>query len=88
VVPPPARETEDDSIDVNEVARLLRLKHRTSVGTYRWRYPDFPKPLARGNRWHLGRWSRSKLLAWMKMKNFQARGKSATLKLGIRPGRE
>jgi hypothetical protein len=56
----------DDLIDAQEVARLLGLKHRTSVATYQRRYPLMPRPVVDLSASRTRLWLRSEVAEWEK----------------------
>lgn len=53
-----------DLIDAHGIAALLDLSHRSSVSTYRKRYPDFPTPIVDMGAGRCLLWLRTDIEAW------------------------
>ena len=55
-----------DLIDAHGIAELLGLSHRSSVATYRKRYPDFPAPVVDMGAGRCLLWLRPDVVAWLR----------------------
>ena len=58
-----------DLIDAHGVADLLGLSQRSSVATYRKRYPDFPAPVVDMGSGRCLLWLRSEVKAWARARH-------------------
>lgn len=60
----PAAVNPTDLIDARGVAELLGLSQRSSVATYRKRYPDFPAPVVDMGAGRCLLWLKPAVIAW------------------------
>lgn len=58
----PPEDIDSNLINSTEAARVLGVSSGNVVSIYRWRYPDFPKPVAGANR--NIRWLREDIERW------------------------
>lgn len=58
-----------DLIDAQTVAEILGLSQRSSVATYRKRYPDFPAPVVDMGSGRCLLWLRDEVKAWMTVRS-------------------
>jgi len=56
----------DDLIDSHGIADMLGLSQRSSVSTYRARYPEFPEPVVNMGVGRCLLWLRADIEAWAK----------------------
>lgn len=58
-----------DLIDAQAVAELLGLSQRSSVATYRKRYPDFPRPVVDMGAGRCLLWLRTDVKDWQRLRH-------------------
>lgn len=54
--------------DAHGIADMLDLGHRSSISTYRKRYPDFPRPVVDMGSGRCLLWLRADIEAWAKIR--------------------